>query len=150
MKAVAGAIALFSQNDIATLEKQGHYDLLINGETLQITVGEVEITYEDIPGWTVASKGPLTIALDTTLTPELLEEGMARELINRLQRLRKDKGFELTDRIGVKLTDNQVLKKTIINYNNYIWIIPFILKTYIYSTYFLFPDSDDRRSFEII
>lgn len=120
MKPVANAIASFSQKDIATLEKQGHFDLPIEGEILPITLSDVEISYEDIPGWTVASKGPLTVALDTTITQELLEEGMARELVNRLQKIRKDQGFELTDRINVKLTENKILNSTIINYNNYI------------------------------
>lgn len=120
MKAVAAALAAFSQKDIATLELQGYFELPLDGEVLQITSAEVEITYEDIPGWTVASKGPLTVALDTTITPELMEEGMARELVNRLQKLRKDQGFELTDRIGVQLEENKAMNSIIINYNNYI------------------------------
>src|SRR5690606_31755327 len=98
----------------------GYYDLAVNGETVQITSSEVEITYEDIPGWTVASKGPLTVALDTTITQDLREEAIARELVNRLQKIRKEQGFELTDRINVQLEENISLKATIINYNNYI------------------------------
>ncbi|MGH2644590.1 MAG: DUF5915 domain-containing protein, partial [Chitinophagaceae bacterium] len=75
---------------------------------------------EDIPGWVVASKGTLTVALDTTITPELEEEGVARELVNRIQRIRKEQGFELTDRINVKLTENGALKSALIHFNTYI------------------------------
>ena len=73
-------------------------------------LAEVEITSEDIPGWTVANKGALTVALDITVTPELENEGNAREFVNRIQKIRKDSGFELTDRILVKVSENQVLK----------------------------------------
>lgn len=120
MKPVAAKLSAFTQKDIATLEEQGYFDLSLDGETLRITLSEVEITYEDIPGWLVASKGPLTVALDTTITPELEEEGMARELVNRLQRVRKEQGFELTDRILVRMQENKFLNSIIINYNNYI------------------------------
>ncbi|MGH2645794.1 MAG: DUF5915 domain-containing protein, partial [Chitinophagaceae bacterium] len=97
MKVVAGSVANFSQKDIATIEEQGFIDLNIEGEKLSLSINEVEIASEDIPGWAVASKGPLTVALDTTITPELEEEGMARELVNRIQKIRKEQGFELTD-----------------------------------------------------
>jgi isoleucyl-tRNA synthetase len=120
MKAVALKVAAFSRQDIALMEKQGYYDLGMEDGPLRIGLDEVEITSEDIPGWSVANKGPLTIALDTTLTPELEEEGIARELINRIQRLRKDQGFELTDRIIVKLSESEPLKSAIIHFNTYI------------------------------
>jgi isoleucyl-tRNA synthetase len=120
MKAVALKVAAFSRQDIALMEKQGYYDLGTEDGPLRIGLDEVEITSEDIPGWSVANKGPLTIALDTTLTPELEEEGIARELINRIQRLRKDQGFELTDRIIVKLSESEPLKSAIIHFNTYI------------------------------
>jgi isoleucyl-tRNA synthetase len=120
MKAVASGIAAFSQQDIRELEKQGYRDFDVDGQTVRVGAAEVEITSEDIPGWSVANKGSLTVALDTTLTPELQEEGTARELVNRIQRLRKEKGFELTDRIIVKLSESEPLESTIIHFNNYI------------------------------
>jgi isoleucyl-tRNA synthetase len=120
MKAVAGAVAAFSQQDISIIEKQGYYDLTIDGEPVRIGIDEVDITFEDIPGWSVAGKGPLTIALDTTITPALEEEGIARELVNRIQKIRKEQGFELTDRIDVRLAESETLKSAIINFNTYI------------------------------
>ena len=120
MKAVAGAIAAFSQHDITTLEKDGEFGLIIDNERVPIQLADVEIISEDIPGWTVANKGALTVALDITITPELLDEGNARELVNRIQKIRKDSGFELTDRIAVKVAEVDSLKTAIINFNDYI------------------------------
>ncbi|GEP95413.1 isoleucine--tRNA ligase [Chitinophaga cymbidii] len=120
MKAVAGAISAFSQHDIATLEKEGEFGLIIDNERIPILLSDVEIISEDIPGWTVANKGALTVALDITITPELLDEGNARELVNRIQKIRKDSGFELTDRIAVKVQEVDSLKSAIINFNDYI------------------------------
>jgi isoleucyl-tRNA synthetase len=101
MKAVSTAIGNLSQDDISKLEKEGNYTLLIDSEPLILQINEVEITSEDIPGWIVANKGALTVALDVTITPELLNEGNAREFVNRIQKIRKDNGYELTDRIKV-------------------------------------------------
>lgn len=120
MKAVANAINAFAQHDIATLEKDGEFGLVIDSERVPILLSDVEIISEDIPGWTVANKGSLTVALDITITPELLDEGNARELVNRIQKIRKDSGFELTDRISVKVADVATLKTAIINFNDYI------------------------------
>ncbi|WP_343305077.1 isoleucine--tRNA ligase [Chitinophaga niabensis] len=120
MKAVANAINAFAQHDIATLEKEGEFGLVIDSERVPILLSDVEIISEDIPGWTVANKGSLTVALDITITPELLDEGNARELVNRIQKIRKDSGFELTDRISVKVADVATLKTAIINFNDYI------------------------------
>ena len=120
MKAVANAINAFAQHDIATLEKDGEFGLVIDSERIPILLSDVEIISEDIPGWTVANKGSLTVALDITITPELLDEGNARELVNRIQKIRKDSGFELTDRISVKVADVATLKTAIINFNDYI------------------------------
>lgn len=120
MKAVANAISSFAQHDIATLEKDGEFGLVIDSERIPILLSDVEIISEDIPGWTVANKGSLTVALDITITPELLDEGNARELVNRIQKIRKDSGFELTDRISVKVADVDKLKTAIINFNDYI------------------------------
>lgn len=120
MKAVAAAIAAFTDADITALERDGQYNLLIDNEQLQLQLSDVEIISEDIPGWTVANKGALTVALDITITPQLQDEGNARELVNRIQKIRKDSGFELTDRILVKVAAADTLKSAIINYNDYI------------------------------
>lgn len=120
MKAVAAVIAAFTDADITTLERDGQYNLLIDNEQLQLQLSDVEIISEDIPGWTVANKGALTVALDITITPQLQDEGNARELVNRIQKIRKDSGFELTDRILVKVAAADTLKSAIINYNDYI------------------------------
>jgi isoleucyl-tRNA synthetase len=120
MKAVAAALAEFSQEDIAKLEKDGTISLQIDNEPLILQTNEVEITSEDIPGWMVANKDALTVALDVTVTPELVSEGNAREFVNRIQKIRKDSGFELTDRILVKVTEHQELNQSIAQFNNYI------------------------------
>ncbi|MGB8192610.1 MAG: isoleucine--tRNA ligase [Chitinophagaceae bacterium] len=120
MKAVSAALAEFTQEDIARLEKEGSYSLPIGDEPVILQLAEVEITSEDVPGWMVANKGPLTVALDITVTPELLNEGNARELVNRIQKIRKDSGFELTDRIFVKVTETDALKSSITQFNDYI------------------------------
>ncbi len=120
MKAVSTALSKFTQEDIARLERDGQYELNINGENILLAIGEVELTSEDIPGWTVASKGPLTVALDITITPELQQEGDAREFVNRIQKIRKDSGFELTDRIHVQIDTNEPLKSSLIAFKDYI------------------------------
>ena len=91
----------FTQDQIRMLEKEGQYSLQVEGEELILQASEVEITSEDIPGWLVANKGQLTVALDVTITEVLEHEGNAREFVNRIQKIRKDSGFELTDRIEV-------------------------------------------------
>lgn len=120
MKAVSGALAQFSQEDISRLEREGSYELNIEGETVSLNVNEVDISSEDIPGWTVASKGALTVALDITITPELQQEGDAREFVNRIQKIRKDSGFELTDKINVVIDTNETLKESLTAYKDYI------------------------------
>ncbi|MGZ8517145.1 MAG: isoleucine--tRNA ligase, partial [Chitinophagaceae bacterium] len=120
MKAVSAALAQFKQEDIAALEKDGQYNLTIDNEPIVLQVAEVEITSEDIPGWTVASKGSLTVALDVTITPELEAEGNAREFVNRIQKIRKDSGFELTDRIDVIVAATNGMKDSLALFNTYI------------------------------
>lgn len=120
MKAVAATLTGFTQEAIATLEKEGTVSLLIDSESIILQIGDVEITSEDIPGWMVANKGRLTVALDITVSPELEAEGHARELVNRIQKIRKDNGYELTDRIEVQLAQAEVLKESIARYNAYI------------------------------
>ena len=120
MKAVATALSRFSLEDIAMLEKEGQYNLSIDGEPVVIQLSEVEINSEDIPGWTVANKGSLTVALDVTVTPELEAEGNAREFVNRIQKIRKDSGFELTDRVEVKVSVANGLKESLTKFKTYI------------------------------
>ena len=120
MKAVSAALSQFTQDDIAKFEKEGQYNLSIDGEPVILQVHEVEINSEDIPGWTVASKGSLTVALDITITPELEHEGNAREFVNRIQKIRKDSGFELTDRINVKVSATNGLKESLAQFKDYI------------------------------
>src|SRR5690606_21203152 len=113
-------IASMTQEDIRSLEQNGSFHLLIDQEPIPVSLNEVEIIAEDIPGWSVANKDRLTVALDTTVTPELQDEGNARELINRIQKIRKEQGLELTDRIEVRIEEFEPLKTAIINFNNYI------------------------------
>ncbi len=120
MKAVSAALTKFTQQDIARLEKDTKIQIPIDGEPIEIALEEVEINSEDIPGWMVATKGPLTVALDVTITPELEREGNARELVNRIQKIRKDQEFELTDRINVQIGGAQTLETTIREFNYYI------------------------------
>jgi isoleucyl-tRNA synthetase len=103
MKPLSNVIMGFSQEQIIKLEKEGCINLVLDGHEVEVTSSDVEISTEDIPGWVVSSAGSLTVALDITLSPELLREGLARELVNRIQNLRKDKGFEVTDQIDVRL-----------------------------------------------
>jgi isoleucyl-tRNA synthetase len=120
MKAVSTAIGNMGQDEINKLEGEGSFTLLIEGEPLILQANEVEITSEDIPGWMVANKDALTVALDISITPELEREGNARELVNRIQKIRKDNGYELTDRILVKVMDQEALKTSITQFNDYI------------------------------
>ena len=102
MKAIAATVTAFSQAQINELEANGRYDLTVEGQPVELLLSDVEIATQDIPGWVVANEGSLTVALDITLTPELVDEGIARELVNRIQNIRKD-GFDVTDRITVAL-----------------------------------------------
>ncbi|WP_264897351.1 isoleucine--tRNA ligase [Sediminibacterium sp. TEGAF015] len=120
MKEAAGLIAGFSQEQIAGLEQNGNCQLSLSNGNFTIELADVEITAEDIPGWSVASRGKLTVALDITLTEDLKLEGEAREFVNRIQNIRKETGFELTDRIFVELPEGTPLKPSIIKFNDYI------------------------------
>ena len=120
MKSVSAALGAFSQEDISKLEKEGQYTLSIDNEPLILSVNEVEIASEDIPGWVVAGKDALTVALDVTVTPELAQEGNAREFVNRIQKIRKDNGYELTDRILVKVIAVPALQESLTQFNDYI------------------------------
>lgn len=120
MKAVSTALSQFTQEDILKLEKEGQYNLSIEGEPVILQIAEVDISSEDIPGWTVAGKGSLTVALDVTITRELEAEGHAREFVNRIQKIRKDSGFELTDRVEIRVAAPDGLKDSLAQFKTYI------------------------------
>ena len=120
MKAASQAIAGFSQEDIAALEASGAYTLTVGDDRYELTLEDFEISAEDIPGLLVANDGALTVALDITLTDDLLAEGMARELVNRIQNIRKDKDFNVTDRISVKLQKDAAVEKAVADFGEYI------------------------------
>ena len=105
MKQISALTAAFTQEQIAEIESSQEYVLDLCGERITVTPADFEITSEDMPGWLVASEGRLTVALDITLTDELRAEGVARELINRIQNIRKDSGFEVTDKIRIQVED---------------------------------------------
>ena len=116
MKQLAAAIAQMSQDDIATFETSGTFELC----NYALVTEDVDIITEDMPGWLVANNGTITIALDIELTPALIEEGIARELINRIQNLRKSSGLEITDRIAVQLENREEIAAAVTNCNDYI------------------------------
>jgi isoleucyl-tRNA synthetase len=103
MKAIANVVMNFTSEDINKIEQSGILDIVINEKNLTLSLDDVEITSQDIEGWLVANEGSITVALDVTISDELRKEGVARELVNRIQNLRKDSGFEVTDRIDVQL-----------------------------------------------
>src|SRR5215203_2724671 len=120
MKEVNNGLQNFTQHDITLFEKEGRYSLPVGNDMVELALSEVDITSEDIPGWTVASKGALTVALDIEITPELVQEGNAREFVNRIQKIRKESGFDVTDRIDVKVSANNGIKESLAKFNNYI------------------------------
>jgi len=120
MKDLAEAISVLSQQDIASLESNGKLSIPVNDQLTEITTDDVEIISEDIPGWLVANEGKLTVALDITVTEELKKEGIARELINRIQNLRKSYGFEITDKIQVTIQSDTRINDAIEEFKQYI------------------------------
>lgn len=120
MKAVAAAVAEMSQEQIATLESVGSISLMVEGENALIERADVEIVSQDIPGWTVANEGVLTVALDIEITDELRREGLAREIVKRIQNHRKESGFEITDRISVKMQKHPALEEAVSSFRDYI------------------------------
>ena len=120
MKAVAAAVAEMSQEAIAELEKNGSYTLQLDGTDVLVEATDVEIFSEDIPGWLVANEGKLTVALEVTVTEELRREGIARELVNRIQNIRKSSGLEITDKIKITLSKNQQTDDAVNEYKDYI------------------------------
>ncbi len=120
MRFVGQAIQNFTQEDITAIEKEGEILIEVNGVSTQITLDEVEISSQDIAGWMVANQGNLTVALDVTITEELRKEGNARELINRVQNLRKETGLDVTDKIKLVLEKNDILEHSIASNEHYI------------------------------
>lgn len=120
MKQISMAVAAFEQEDISRIETQGTYALHIDGEPVTLSLEDVEIMSEDIPGWLVANDGALTVALDVTISESLREEGIARELINRIQNLRKETGLEVTDKIELFVEKHSEITQAIVNNNEYI------------------------------
>jgi isoleucyl-tRNA synthetase len=120
MKEVAQAITLMSQEDISLLEINSSFDLSLGQENVTILIQDVEISSDDIPGMLVGNKGMLTVALDIQISPELEEEGLAREFVNKVQKIRKDNDFALTDRIQVVIEEHEMLKSALNNFNSYI------------------------------
>ncbi len=120
MKQLSGAIAGFGQKEIAAIEQEGVLDVELGNQKIAITREDVEIVTEDIPGWIVATEGQMTIALDIEVTEELRQEGLAREFINKIQNLRKDSEFEVTDRIAVKIERHSEINDAVYNHKSYI------------------------------
>ncbi len=120
MKALAAAIQTMSQDEINAFEKAGTFTLTVEGQEAVIERTDVEIISEDIPGWLVANEGRLTVALDITVTESLRKEGLARELVNRIQNLRKSSGYDITDKISVTVLSNEVMDEAIKDFNSYI------------------------------
>jgi isoleucyl-tRNA synthetase len=120
MKGVAAQMAQLTQDQIEELEKQGSLNINVDGTDLVVEAADVDIISEDIPGWLVANDGNLTVALEVELDDDLRNEGMAREIINRVQNIRKDSGLEITDRINITIEPNDQTNKAIEAYGDYI------------------------------
>ena len=120
MKAVAAAIGTMSQADIRVLEGAGVFQLPLDGGFVEINLKDADIVAEDVPGFSVANKDALTVALDITVTEELANEGVARELVNRIQKLRKESGLEVTDRITVNIQEFTPIINAVIKFKDYL------------------------------
>jgi len=120
MKEMAEIIKGFGKNEISKIESEGYLDINFGDDIFSLLLDDVSIAPHDIPGWSVASEGSLTVALDISITGELRQEGIARELINRLQNIRKDKGLDVVDRIKVKIDTEETIENAISAFNDYI------------------------------
>ena len=120
MKEVSGIINGMDQDQIADFEKTGTCDISVGGATINLHLEDVEIISEDIPGWLVANEGILTVALDINISEELRQEGMARELINRIQNIRKESGFDVTDKIKVLIEKHDLINDAVESHGKYI------------------------------
>ncbi len=120
MKEISNAISGLTQKDIASFESSGSHILHISGQEITLTPEDVEIISEDIPGWQVANEGKLTVALDITVTDELRYEGIAREFVNRIQNIRKENGYDVTDKITVQIEDHEFVREAVKRHSSYI------------------------------
>jgi isoleucyl-tRNA synthetase len=120
MKFAQTAIEALTQDDIAQIEKDKTFSLNLNGENYALGIDDFLITSEDIPGWEVASDGDITVALDITLNDELIAEGIARDLVNKIQTIRKEKNLSITDKISIKIEDDDLIKKALESFRSYI------------------------------
>jgi len=120
MKEVSNTINNMGQDQIAAFEKEQSYEIVAGGEKVRLHLDDVEIISEDIPGWLVANEGSITVALDISISEELRQEGVARELINRIQNIRKESGFDVTDKIDVLIEKHHLINNAIETHSNYI------------------------------
>jgi len=120
MKAMSVLVEAFTQDQIREIELKGSIEVLVQNEPFNLKIEDVEIITQDMPGWLVTSEGDTTVALDITLTEELIQEGMSRELVNRIQNLRKDLGFEVTDKITIEFNGSELLKESVNKFYPYI------------------------------
>ncbi len=138
MKQISACVVAFTQEEINAMENTGKAQLLVENETVELEMTDVEILTEDIPGWVLSSSGNITVALDVTLTSELVDEGIARELVNRIQNLRKDNKFEVTDKIIVEVEKHHKIITAI--QNNYYYICSEILASSLSLSEQIFTD----------
>jgi isoleucyl-tRNA synthetase len=120
MKEISGAINGLDQEQIAAFEKTQAFEIELGGERFQLSLEDVEIISEDIPGWLVANEGVITVALDINITEELRQEGIARELVNRIQNIRKESGFDVTDKIEVLIEKHDLITSAVETHGKYI------------------------------
>ena len=120
MKAVAALIGAMTQQEIAMLEREGAISLSLEGEEIKVELTDVDIHSEDIPGWLVANEGSVTVALEVEITDALRKEGVARDLINRIQNIRKSRDYDITDRIIVTIEPNALTEGAIADFKDYI------------------------------
>ena len=120
MKEIAAAFGTLDQQTISAIERAGEYTLNLASGDVALLPEDYEIQSEDMPGWLVATEGKLTVAMDITVTDELRREGCARELINRIQNIRKDSGFEVTDRVNVEIENRAEIKESLSQFEKYV------------------------------
>jgi isoleucyl-tRNA synthetase len=120
MKEISAAVSALTQPEINSFENNGNFSFSINSNAVELTLDDVEIISEDIPGWQVANDGRLTVALDITVTDDLKYEGIAREFVNRIQNIRKESGFDVTDKITVLIEDLDLIREAVNRHSSYI------------------------------
>jgi isoleucyl-tRNA synthetase len=142
MKDISRIVAEMTSKDIADFEAKGSKLIMIDGNEIILTTNDVEIISEDIPGWQVANDGKLTVALDVTVTDELRYEGIAREFVNRIQNIRKESGFDVTDKITVLIEDNDMIREAVKRHASYIASQTLATKVDVVT---VFPDHGSRE-----